>query len=343
MPYASISELPASIRSALPAKAQEQWLAVYNATAGDGELAAIRQAWAAVGENWEKADGKWVAKAEPQTLYVHRPLKNGAEFIAWAKAQGFGPTLTAEDLHVTIASSRAAVDWGALELHTNTLVASGGARTVKPLGDKGAVVLRFDSDALQSRWQEFRDAGASWDYEGYQPHVTITYSGSDVDLSKVEPFTGALEFGAEVFAPVNDDWVSGVVEKSAIEAEVLKVDDSLGLVFGWAIVSEVNGKPYVDTQNDYIPSDVAMRAIAKFMEGERVAKTMHVGERTGTVTMAFPMEPSVMKALGISSEKTGVVIAMKPDTEAQLALFKSGDMQGFSIGGSAKKEAFNAD
>lgn len=120
-----------------------------------------------------------------------------------------------------------------------------------------------------------------------------------------------------------------------IEATVAKVDDSLGLVFGWAIVSEINGEPYIDTQGDYIPSDVAMKAIAKFMEGERVAKTMHVGERTGTVVMAWPMVSDVMKAMEIESQKTGVMIAMKPDSQESLAKFRDGTFTGFSIGGSA--------
>ena len=139
----------------------------------------------------------------------------------------------------------------------------------------------------------------------------------------------------------DDESVSDILkDDDGLTVEVAKVDEGLGLVFGWAIISEVNGDPYVDTQDDYIPSDVAMTAIAKYMEGDRVAKTMHVGERTGTVTMAYPMESSIMKSLGIQSDRTGVIIAMKPDTTAQLAKFADGTYSGFSIGGFAAKEAF---
>jgi hypothetical protein len=68
------------------------------------------------------------------------------------------------------------------------------------------VVLKFDSPELAARWQAARDAGASWDYDGYHPHVTITYDGGGVDLSGVQPFAGDLVFGPEVHAPLNESW-----------------------------------------------------------------------------------------------------------------------------------------
>ena len=81
----------------------------------------------------------------------------------------------------------------------------GGARTVEPLGDKGAVVLKFTSPELQARWKQYRDAGASWDYDSYTPHVTLTYDGAGVDLSKVEPYTGPIDLGPEKQEPLNVD------------------------------------------------------------------------------------------------------------------------------------------
>ena len=140
--------------------------------------------------------------AAPRTLYVQRKLLNAAEFIAWAKAQGFKTTTPADDLHVTIAFSRRPVDWMKVgetwssDKDGTLNVAPGGARLVEPLGDKGAVVLLFNSSELSWRHEAIkRDADASWDFPSYQPHVTITYSGGDVDLSKVEPFRGKLVFG----------------------------------------------------------------------------------------------------------------------------------------------------
>lgn len=159
------------------------------------------------------------ADAKPRTLYVHRPLLNGAEFIAWAKGQGFKTTLDASDLHVTIAYSRQPVDWMKVgegwggDRDGKLMVNPGGARLVEPLGDAGAIVLLFNSSELTWRHMAIREAGASWDHEEYQPHVTITYDGTGVDLAKVEPYRGRLEFGPEVFAELDEDW-SGKIKES---------------------------------------------------------------------------------------------------------------------------------
>lgn len=87
-------------------------------------------------------------------------------------------------------------------------------RKVTALGDEGdAIVLQFSAPALQERWQEFRDAGASWDYESYHPHVTITYDKPpDLDLSAVVPYDGPIELGPEVFEDIEEGWHEGVEE-----------------------------------------------------------------------------------------------------------------------------------
>ena len=150
--------------------------------------------------------------AAPRTLYVSRKLLNADEFLAWAKGQGFETTLEADDLHVTVAFSREPVDWMKVGENWTSgpdgklTVVPGGARLVEHLGDKGAVVLLFNSTELAWRHMAIREAGASWDWQDYQPHVSITYQGTDVDLSKVEPYRGKLVFGPEIFAEVNEDW-----------------------------------------------------------------------------------------------------------------------------------------
>lgn len=162
-----------------------------------------------------------LADAAPRSLYVSRKLLNAAEFIAWAKSQGFDTTTPADELHVTVAFSRTPVDWikagaeawGGDEKGEIT-VAPGGPRIVEPLGDKGAVVLLFASSALSWRHEEIKRAGASWDYDGFQPHVTITYQKPEgLDLRTVEPYRGKLRFGPEIFAEVVDDWELGVTER----------------------------------------------------------------------------------------------------------------------------------
>jgi hypothetical protein len=85
---------------------------------------------------------------------------------------------------------------------------------VQALGDKGAVVLLFASNDLKWRHDAFKEAGASFDFDEYQPHVTITYQvPAGLDLSKVQPYTGPLKFGPELFAEVVDNWEQGVTEE----------------------------------------------------------------------------------------------------------------------------------
>ena len=147
--------------------------------------------------------------ALPRPLYVSRRLLNVAEFTSWAKAQGF-PAVS-DELHVTILYSKTPVDWmkmgEAWEGEKGEItVAPGGARLVEPLGDKGAIVLLFNSSNLSWRHNEMIRNGASSDYPDYQAHVTITYEGSDVDLDEVEPYRGKLVFGPEIFEEIVDEW-----------------------------------------------------------------------------------------------------------------------------------------
>ena len=152
--------------------------------------------------------------AEPaeKTLYLHRPLKNASNFLKWARAAGFEKTLPADDIHVTIAFSRTPVDWDRVPGARATLkVPARGDRVVKPLGDKGAVVLSFQSSELQRRWNELRNkVGTSWDYPTYQPHVTITYDAEGVDLASIEPYDGPLEFGPEEGSEIKEKWFDKV-------------------------------------------------------------------------------------------------------------------------------------
>jgi cation transport regulator len=83
MPYASIIELPDSVRNHLPEHAQEIFVAAFNNVwqsdhsndAVQREQRAFRIAWAAVKHRYRKRGGKWVAVAplqRPQELAPDR-------------------------------------------------------------------------------------------------------------------------------------------------------------------------------------------------------------------------------------------------------------------------------
>ena len=154
------------------------------------------------------------AAQDPRPLYVYRPLLNADELIAWAKDQGFASTLPAGEMHVTVTYSRRPVPWMKMGGHWGYMgseddkhvLPPGGPRLVDRLGSEGAVVLHFYSGHLDHRHREMVEAGASWDFPEYLPHVTITYDAGDIDLAKVEPYRGRLEFGPEIFEPIEADW-----------------------------------------------------------------------------------------------------------------------------------------
>lgn len=116
-------------------------------------------------------------------------------------------------------------------------------------------------------------------------------------------------------------------------ADVVKVDSELGLVLGWAIICTEGGEPYFDMQGDHIPEASMLKAATDFMAGARVAKEMHVGGGVGNIVFAWPMTTEVAKAFGVSTNSTGLMIALKPSNPSVLAKFKSGELTGFSIGG----------
>lgn len=194
--------------------------------------------------------------AAARTLYVRRKVLNPTAILEWARAAGFKSTLAGDDLHVTVAYSKAPVDWSRFSPVEDDLANEAGApgRAVERLGQDGeAVVLRFDSPSLAARWREFRDGGASWDYPEYRPHLTISYDADDVDVARVAPYSGEIQLGPEVFAEVKPGWMGTVKEiaatdsalKLALDAESVREKRKDGqLVVKVANISKANVCPY---------------------------------------------------------------------------------------------------
>jgi phage-related protein (TIGR01555 family) len=192
------------------------------ANQNEGDLTTLEQRIAAMegkGTVTPQQAADLIRDAAPRSLYVSRKLLNADALIKWAKGQGFGTTVPAGEMHVTVLFSRTPVDWMKMgtgwdqDTDGKLKVAAGGARLVDRLGDKGAVVLLFASSPLSWRHEDMVRNGASHDFDEYQPHVTITYEGSDLDLSTVEPYRGELIFGPELFDVVNEDWNSSIEEE----------------------------------------------------------------------------------------------------------------------------------
>lgn len=110
------------------------------------------------------------------------------------------------------------------------------------------------------------------------------------------------------------------------------VDQSLGIVLGWAIVCKEDGKDYWDVQKNHIPEDAMLEAAADFMEHSRAGNEMHAGPECGSYVFAFPLTTDIAKAMGVESKRSGLMIGYKPPPDV-LAKFVSGAYSGFSIEG----------
>ena len=158
------------------------------------------------GEGDEGDDDAVIGDAAPRTLYVSRKVENAAEIIAWAKSQGIEGLVPGEDLHVTIAYSRAALDWMKVgEPWNATLeIAEGGPRIIERLGPAGEyLALAFLSSELRWRNEAIREAGASWDWPDYQPHITLAI-GTAQDAAGVAPYQGKIVLGPEVWEELDE-------------------------------------------------------------------------------------------------------------------------------------------
>jgi hypothetical protein len=146
----------------------------------------------------------------PRSLYVRRDVLNSADIIKWAKSQGLKTVVP--DMHVTIIYSTAPVDWlkagsddfGGGDADGGLTVRPGGPRVMEQFGR--ALVLAFSNSDLQYRHRSImyrcEDDGISWGFDDYTPHVTITYDAGTVDYTQIEPYTGEIRLGPEIFEEV---------------------------------------------------------------------------------------------------------------------------------------------
>jgi hypothetical protein len=310
--------------------------------------------------------------AEP--VYAYRPVLNAEMLRDWAAAQGLTQALPADDMHVTVVFSKtpfsAEITQAAKE-HTiigyGNIVVRGGKRTVVPLGDKGAVVLKIECADLQYEHMIFREMGASWDFQEYTPHITITYTGSDAPVAQMQPFTGDIVLGPLRAEPLNPDWDGEVVETALPESpdlskngksatlqekaegknmddtvtkatEILKVDRQRRIVWGWASVSTVKGELVVDRQGDRI-APVQMEKMAdSFMRSTRAAKAMHEGADVGEIIHSFPLTKELAEAFDIQTDKEGWITGVYVADDAEWAKVLRGEYAGLSIGARAKRK-----
>ena len=121
------------------------------------------------------------------------------------------------------------------------------------------------------------------------------------------------------------------------DAAVLKVDADLGLVFGFAEITEKDGVEYFDLGGDARTEKAMLGAWTDFFLNGQVLGDMHKTADTGDVLFAFPMTKGIAADLGFVGPTYGMLVGIKPSPEG-LAKFQSGEYTGFSIGGRRVEE-----
>lgn len=141
---------------------------------------------------------------EPAPICVMIPVVNGSAIQEWAKEAGFTHTMLPTDFHATVAYSKKPVDWSAVPpIDEKISIAGNNERTVARLGDNGATVLHLtpeDAKLLRDRWSRYNEHGASWDYDDYTPHITISWKEefTDEQLAKIKAYNGPILFDGEI-------------------------------------------------------------------------------------------------------------------------------------------------
>lgn len=126
------------------------------------------------------------------------------------------------------------------------------------------------------------------------------------------------------------------------DVEIVKVDEEMGLVFGWALTDHADGEEYFDLQGDNVVADDGLiKAAKEWVESGARSDEMHDGIASGSCPFVMPMTPDVAKAFGISTDTTGLMVGMRPPPDV-FAKFKTGEYTGFSIEGQGEREAVKA-
>jgi len=152
-------------------------------------------------------DAELIDQSTPRTLYVYRPVLNWRDVAKHYKAQGVQNVLDAE-MHVTVCYSKKPVDWlkvGEEEWNTddkgNLRIKAGGPRVNEKFGKY--LVLGFASSPLSWRHRSINDrTDASWDYEDYTPHISISMDAGAVDPLTMPAYQGEIVLGPEVFEEI---------------------------------------------------------------------------------------------------------------------------------------------
>jgi len=174
-------------------------------------------------------------------------------------------------------------------------------------------------------------------------HAT-TAIGNDKENSKPKgkPFAALIAQAAAARGkkPGDDE----PTEKSwDLPLDIVKAQPDQQLIFGWASMSEKDGKLIVDKQGDQITPAELEKAAYDFVLNSRVQGDMHVKKGTGRLVESFVFTKQKQDLLGIDLGCVGWWCGFKVDDAELWAQHRAGNRPEFSIGGRAVRAPAEAE
>lgn len=161
---------------------------------------------------YKKAGGTYnepkeaAAKTVEDGVYASYPVLNARSITDWAKSSLPGDVkVNGHDLHTTVCYSRVAIDIKKIGRGAPFILPGNNKRKLKLLGS-ALVIALDDGEAreLESKWDEFRRAGATWDFPTFNPHVTID-PDSSLTLAQIKTlpvYNGPIVYGEMSIVPL---------------------------------------------------------------------------------------------------------------------------------------------
>jgi hypothetical protein len=115
-------------------------------------------------------------------------------------------------------------------------------------------------------------------------------------------------------------------------------------VFGYAMVTHIDGEPVVDRQGDYTPLDEIEKAAYSYVIESRKGGDMHTRDgdkplHTSDLVESFVVTPEKLVQMGLAEDAMphGWWVGFKVNDDKQWDMVKSGERTGFSIHGSGRR------
>lgn len=133
---------------------------------------------------------------------------------------------------------------------------------------------------------------------------------------------------------------AGDADELSATCRIVKIDETLGLLIGFANASSVGGEGYTDLQGDVTSEDELVKVCLEYAEAGAPVDEMHDEQQVdGAKTVfLFPLTADLAKSLDLGDvNKTGILFGVKvPPNVIERA--RKGEINGFSIGGMGTRE-----